>query len=328
MTANLIKGKGFRGALRYNLGKVARNVAEVLDSTFARSTEQGILKEVQMVRSLRPRLEKYFYHTSINFPPEENISSDLMRRLGREYLEAGGFVQHQFIMFRHFDASHPHLHILVNRIGYDGKVMSDSNDFRRTEDILRNLEIKYGLKQVIPSREARHRAVTKNETEFMKRTGEPSKKVRLQRILSAAFAGKPDLDTFIYRLRQQGVRPIFNQATTGHVSGISYELGDFRTTGGALGSDYKWASVRKQVGYDPARDNEIIKRNNDDVRRAGELNLSTSSSSVATADDATSLQSDFRLPDFLSSIINPETSPPGEDLNDAKRRKKRKKRRR
>jgi len=83
------------------------------------------------------------------------------------------FTQHQYIMFRHHDANHPHIHILMNRIGYDGKVLSDSNDFARCEEILRRLEKKYNVSEVISSRQARERAVTKNELEMVKRTTIP-----------------------------------------------------------------------------------------------------------------------------------------------------------
>jgi hypothetical protein len=34
MTADQVKGKGFRGALRYNLQKVDQGVAKILDMTF------------------------------------------------------------------------------------------------------------------------------------------------------------------------------------------------------------------------------------------------------------------------------------------------------
>jgi hypothetical protein len=261
MTGNQIKGKGFRGALRYNLAKVSKNVAEVLDSTFARNTEQGIMKEVHMIRSLRPTLQKYFYHTSINFPPEENPSSETMKKIGREYLETSGFTQHQYIMFRHFDAGHPHLHILVNRIGYDGQVLSDSNDYQRSEKILRALEIKYGLRQVTPSREAKVRAVTKDELEMMKRTKEPSNKLKLQVIVAQAMKGNPDTRTFIRSLESAGVRVLFNQATTGYVSGISYELNGFKITGAKLGNDFKWSSVRAKIDYDQERDRAVIQDN-------------------------------------------------------------------
>ena len=94
MTGNQIKGKGFRGALCYNLEKVNNNVAEVLDHSFARVSESSILKEVQFVRMQRPNLQKYFYHTSINFPPTEDLPNELMTRIGRDYLEANGFTQH------------------------------------------------------------------------------------------------------------------------------------------------------------------------------------------------------------------------------------------
>lgn len=171
MTANQIKGKGFKGALRYNLEKLEKGMAEVLDHSFANVNEKSIMKEIQMVRVLRPNLQKFFYHTSINFPPQEEISNELMMQIANDYLKGNGFNQHQFIFFRHFDANHPHLHILVNRIGYDGQVLSDSNDFAQSEKVLRDLEVKFNLTQVPSSKQATIRAPTKDELEMMRRTG-------------------------------------------------------------------------------------------------------------------------------------------------------------
>ena len=41
MTGNIIKGKGFRGALRYNLEKVDNKVAEVLEHSFLEGNSNG-----------------------------------------------------------------------------------------------------------------------------------------------------------------------------------------------------------------------------------------------------------------------------------------------
>ena len=49
MTGNQIKGKSFRGALRYNLEKVEKGVAEILDSSFVNTKERGIMNEVEMM---------------------------------------------------------------------------------------------------------------------------------------------------------------------------------------------------------------------------------------------------------------------------------------
>src|SRR5882762_6138462 len=233
MTGNMIKGKGFGGALRYNMEKVEKNVAEVLDHSFVEVSEKIILKEVQMVKVMRPNLQKFFYHTSINFPPAEDLSNATMIQIGHDYLRESGFTQHQYIMFRHHDANHPHLHILVNRIGYDGTVLGDSNDFARCEEILRRLEKKYNLAEVISSQQARERAVTKNEMEMMKRTNDPSVKMWLQTTIKKTLEDKPGMTTqeFISKLESKGINLLFNQASTGYVSGISYGYDVFLVTG-------------------------------------------------------------------------------------------------
>jgi len=260
MTGNQIKGKGFRGALRYNLEKVSNKVAEVLDHSFAHVSEGSIMKEVQLVRMQRPNLQKYFYHTSINFPPTEDIPNDLMTRIGHDYLQANGFTQHQFIMFRHRDADHPHLHILVNRIGYDGSVLSDSNDYARSEKILRELEQNYQLTQVASSRQAHERAPTKGELEMMRRTRTPSAKLKLQVMIKSVLTERSGMttDQFIHALESRGMRILFNQAETGYVSGISYQLGNFVITGSKLGKDFKWKAITNRINYEQARDHSAI----------------------------------------------------------------------
>ncbi len=260
MTGNQIKGKGFRGALRYNLEKVNNKVAEVLDHSFARVSEGSIMKEVQLVRMQRPNLQKYFYHTSINFPPTEDLPNEMMTRIGHDYLEANGFTQHQFIMFRHRDADHPHLHILVNRIGYDGSVLTDSNDYARSEKILRELEKKYQLTRVVSSREVHERAPTKDELEMMKRTKAPSAKLKLQVMIKSVLEERTGMTTehFIRSVESRGVHILFNQAKTGYVSGISYQLGGFVITGSKLGNDFKWRAITKHINYEQARDHSTI----------------------------------------------------------------------
>ncbi len=258
MTADQVKGKGFRGALNYNLEKVNKGVAKLLDTSFAQSNGQAIMNEVRMVRVLRPNLAKYFYHTSVNFPPDENLNDQQMTTIAREYLDAMGFDQHQYAIFRHFDADHPHFHILVNRIGYDGSVVSDSKDYQRSEQVLRKLEKQHGLTEVISSRQAQERAMTKNELEMMKRTDEPSVKMKLQVIIKNILNQKPTAEQFISQLKVQGVNILFNQASTGFVSGISYGYEGMQFKGAHLGNAYKWQAIKNAISYEQERDRTAI----------------------------------------------------------------------
>lgn len=264
MTGSQVKGRSFRGALRYNQEKVAQGKGDVLDHSFLNISEKGIMKEVAMVRVQRPDLKKYFYHTSINFPKDENVSNELMIKIGREYLEANGFNQHQYIMFRHKDAGHPHFHILANRIGYDGSVVSDSNDYARSEKVLRDLERKYNLTQVVGSREAKERALSNNEIAMMKRRNDPSAKMAMQVIIGEVLKSKNQLsiNEFISKLDARGVKVLFNQASTGYVSGISYSYQGMVMQGSKLGNAFKWSTVKTIINYEQERDRQRIHETN------------------------------------------------------------------
>lgn len=167
-----------------------------------------------------------------------------MNIIANEYLNNMGFDQHQHAIFRHYDADHPHIHILVNRIGYDGTVISDSKDYQRSEKVLRELEKQHGLTEVISSRQAQERAMTKNELEMMKRMNVPSSKMQLQEIIKDVLSKKPDAAQFINALEAKGINVLFNQASTGFISGISYGYEGMQFKGAHLGNAYKWQAIK------------------------------------------------------------------------------------
>ncbi|UEG51849.1 relaxase/mobilization nuclease domain-containing protein [Mucilaginibacter daejeonensis] len=292
MTADQVKGKGFKGALRYNLQKVEHGAAKILDMTFTSGKEDSIMREVALIRMLRPNLQKYFYHTSLNFPPNENLGDEQMNIIANEYLNNMGFDQHQYAIFRHYDADHPHLHILVNRIGYDGKVVSDSKDYQRSEQVLRKLEKQHGLTEVISSRQAQERAMTKNELEMMKRTNVPSSKMQLQEIIKDVLSRKPDTAQFIQALEFKGINVLFNQASTGFVSGISYGYEGMQFKGAHLGNAYKWQAIKNAISYEQERDRTAIYQAN---VRTRELQQSARASESATRGPATGTDGDTKI---------------------------------
>ena len=51
----------------------------------------------------------------------------------------------QFIIARHRDREHPHLHILFNRVDNDGRTVSDRNDRYRSERLCKELTVRHGL---------------------------------------------------------------------------------------------------------------------------------------------------------------------------------------
>lgn len=301
------------GALSYNLKKLnhpdPKQRAELLDMSFVSLDKNSIRAQVEVVRLLKPALKRHVYHTSLNFSKKEagKMDNEKLLAIARDYLTGMGFTDNQYLIFRHHDAEHPHLHLLVNRISFDGRVVSDSNNFKRSEVILRKLEQQYNLVAVkqsnhiakqqgsdiaveplggvsrelskykyteqynqVPVEQDSHVAVeqyiqaplkapTKSEVEMVNRTGKPSDKMVLQKRLERLLTAKGmTLSDFIIKCEQEGIHLLFNQASTGRVSGITYFYGEFKVTGKALGNRFKWSELIRQVNYEQGRDGQAI----------------------------------------------------------------------
>src|SRR5436309_3529741 len=81
----------------------------------------------------------------------DHLSDHQWREVGRRYLRHMALNDNQYIVTRHTDTEHEHIHLLVNRIQFDGQVTSDSHDYRRHEVLMRQVERDFALQPVQPS---------------------------------------------------------------------------------------------------------------------------------------------------------------------------------
>ena len=68
-----------------------------------------------------------------------------MVQLAQEYMREMKITDTQYIIVRHQDREHPHVHIVFNRIDNNGKTISDRNDMYRNEQVCKKLKAKHGL---------------------------------------------------------------------------------------------------------------------------------------------------------------------------------------
>jgi Relaxase/Mobilisation nuclease domain len=81
-----------------------------------------------------PRVEKPVLHLSLRLAPGETLSRNQLIEIGREAAKGFGVADHQYICVLHKDTKEQHTHIAANRVGFDGKVASDSNSYKRIEN--------------------------------------------------------------------------------------------------------------------------------------------------------------------------------------------------
>ncbi|RVU00276.1 relaxase/mobilization nuclease [Mucilaginibacter limnophilus] len=277
MIASQKIGKSFMGALTYNLKKLyhpdSNQRAELLETNFSSLEKDMIKREIAMVREQRPNLNRYVYHTSLNFHKDDVLSNDKLLEIANRYLQANGFTNNQYFIFRHHDAEHPHIHLLANRITFDGEVVSDSNNYKKSEAILRHIEQQFGLTTVQSSQRTPERAAKKDEIEMVLRTGKPSEKMVMQEMLKNLLKHRGlSLADFIKMGERAGISFLFNQASTGRITGITYFHQGFKIKGQTLGNSFKWAEIIKKLDYEQIRDSKAVSEANSRTRKIyGEL---------------------------------------------------------
>lgn len=259
MIAKQIKGKDFYGVLAYNEKKVEQGVGYVLDTNISYGKTVDMTQEFNIVRQLRPRLGKAVYHVSLNLPYEDKLSDKKFVALGNDYLKGMGFDDNQYIMYRHSDQEHEHIHIIANRVKFSGKLVSDSKDYERSERLIRKLELKYGLSQLENIQLTRKASITHQEIQKAFRTGEAPIKLMLQQYLESAISNSKNTTDFVTELRKKKISPKFNTSkSTGRVTGISFKYDDVIYKGSTLGRKYSWNNIIKRIDYEQDRDHTVI----------------------------------------------------------------------
>jgi hypothetical protein len=294
MIAKAVKGKGFRGALEYDLGK---EQGRVIDTNMNGSDPRKLAAEFGEIRKLRPALGKAVLHVSLSAAPGEHFTDEQWRAISQRYLRGMGLSHNQYVVTRHNDTEHEHIHLLANRIRFDGSVTSDSNDYRRQEVLMREIERDLGLQPVQPSVNVEKRAATKGELEHGLRTGQPSTRQQLQQLCDGAIERCISFSDYVARLEAAGVAllPVV-QLEGRKLSGLSYRLDGVTMKGSDLGKRYSPAGLAKHgVSYDKERDDEAVGRciERSQAGRAGEADRAGAAGEArergAAGDDARAL---------------------------------------
>jgi hypothetical protein len=252
-------GGGFRGSLEYITN---HEKGYLIDKNMAGNTPRSLAAEFGRVRELRPNLKKAVYHVSLSVRTNEQINDHLWGEIARKYLKGMGFENNQYVVYKHTDTDHPHIHIVANRITYDGLVVSDSKNYQRSEGILRSLEKEFNLHQEIPSALTLERAPTAGELRKFERTGEISTKMLLQQELKVIVKESLTMSDFIEKCREREIGVIANIQAKERISGISYILDGEMMKGSDLGKAFTWKGLQEkmEVNYEQSRDFERIRQ--------------------------------------------------------------------
>lgn len=126
MVAKVNSGKDIRGILNYNENKVMEGVAKCIhENLFGQEVEKlsfnSKLKGFENFMNLNRRATTKAVHISLNFHASEKLNQDTLTGIASTYMDKIGFGNQPYLVYQHFDAAHPHIHIVTTNIQRDGK---------------------------------------------------------------------------------------------------------------------------------------------------------------------------------------------------------------
>jgi hypothetical protein len=223
MIGKVMKNNSFRATVKYVIEK---EKAAIIGGNMVGTNTAELTKEFMMSRDLNREIKRPVYHFSLSLPKHEYLDDENFSSLAKTYLagmialdkgerlDENKFAslvemdlsQYQFLVARHGDKDHDHVHIIASRINLiDGKAVETWHDHFRSQKIIRQLEQVYQLEAVRSSWEVGKKAPTKSQLEKLAKTGEPSVQFKLQSAIEGAATDCPTLPEFLDRLHSQAL---------------------------------------------------------------------------------------------------------------------------
>lgn len=240
MIAKIIKGTDFGGVINYMLSK-EEGKAMVLASNNIGFTDQNLCAhEFALQASMRPNVQKPVCHTILSFSASdaERLTDDVMVKIANEYLEKMGYGDTQSLIVRHSDRRHPHLHICINRIGNDGKTISDRNEKYRSTKICRELTERYGLKL----------GEGKKAVNRQRLRGEDKLRYEIFDAIKAVLPESKNWKDFVADLNKKGIATRFKtKGNTDVVQGIIFEKDGCSFCGSKIDRSYSFSRLNAEI---------------------------------------------------------------------------------
>lgn len=146
-----------------------------------------------------------------------------------------GIVNTQFVIFRHHDKAHDHVHIVYNRVDNDGNAITGDSNFKKSAAITKALTREYGLTF----------GKGKKNVNRDRLKGKDAAKYRMYDLITAALKDCHTWDSLRQALSKKGITMDFIHRVDGSVKGISFSDGNVTFSGGRIDRSLTLGNIQK-----------------------------------------------------------------------------------
>jgi len=228
-------GSGFKGVLYYCLQE--KKEPEILYSNNVIGNDaKELIKEFEAVREENINISKPVWHTSLSFAENDNITNEKMGEIAQRFMEKAGFSaeNNQYVVIKHNDKDHSHCHIVANRVGFDGKAVSDYYYKSQTVKWAKELEKEYNLikvQEIALAKKLEQTQTLNHDKKFIKE--------HVERAIGDKNV--TSLDDLSKALKKDGVElEVLKHSKTGKEYGVNFRVN---------GNTYKGSDIAKRLAY-------------------------------------------------------------------------------
>ncbi|WP_312351971.1 relaxase/mobilization nuclease domain-containing protein [Sphingobacterium multivorum] len=229
MVAVIRTGHSIRRIFNYNENKVEAGIAQCIGAGNYPADPERMSPPAKLNCFLRQlelneNVKRNSVHISLNFHSSEtDLGTEKLMEIASEYMDKIGFGEQPFLVYRHYDAGHPHIHIVTIKVRPDGSRIDMNNIGRNeSEQARKAIEKGFGLVNAEAQKKERHyhqlRPVSAGKVIY----GKSQTKLAIQNVLEAVldqyrYASLPELNAV---LRQYNVA-----AERGSEDSLTYRRG-------------------------------------------------------------------------------------------------------
>jgi len=215
MIGKTVIGRSFKGCVNYNFAKVEKGFGEILDSRGVRDYDrQAMIRDFNSRKALNPKLSRCVWHTALSF--QDKLTNSKMLGIAQQWIKGMGLDQTQYVILRHTDTEHHHVHIIANRINDEGITISDSNNWKRSESLCGELIKSFQLSPL---------PLQRNESKINrhKLNGRDLLKSDINRIIKTALLNSNSVMDFSREMQNRGFQCLIRYNPDHSIRGISFE---------------------------------------------------------------------------------------------------------
>ncbi len=147
MIAKLSKGVGFGGLVNYANNIKQKDTNIIASNGVSLTDNKTIATSFKLQAKGNPKVKQYVGHLMLSFSPKDTprLTDEFVKKVAKDYLRRMGLDNTQYVIFRHHDQPHGHVHIVYNRVDNDGHLVANDTNFRMSVAVTKAITREYGL---------------------------------------------------------------------------------------------------------------------------------------------------------------------------------------